>query len=78
MSMLIGNKVTVDGDGRILLFGHELYQQDAIKLAESLLHAVRESTDRNQRDTPAYYDSKQIIRRMESPLGQAISAIRKI
>jgi hypothetical protein len=74
----VASDVVVDADGHITLWGHRVTQKDAVDLSIALVMSVRHSIDRNQRNTPAYYDSEAIIRRMESPLGRALSALRKV
>ncbi len=57
---------------------YTLSQKAAIDLALELVQAVRLSQDRNQVNVPAYYDSARILERMESPLGKAESALKKV
>jgi hypothetical protein len=66
--------------GAILMDGVELYQADAVKLAENLLQAVEDSIWRTQRQHNGawFHRTEQIIARAESRLGKAIAATRKV
>lgn len=71
--------VTVASEtGEILVNQTSITQAEAIKLATSLVEAVEMSRDRNQLGVPSYYDSVNIIRRMESPLGRAKLALKEV
>ena len=74
----IQDEVSVDYNGYILLAGRTLTQAEAIELALALTKATQRSIDRNQVNTPGYYDSTEIIRRSESKLGKAISALKAV
>ena len=56
----------------------KLAPKAAIELATALAQGVQMSIDRTQIGNPHYYDSERIIARMESPLGRAISALKKV
>lgn len=55
-----------------------LSQRAARDLALDLVQAIRLSQDRSQIGTKHYHDSEAILRRQESPLGQAIAALRRL
>lgn len=74
-------RVYVDRHGRIVLDGDEgdeLTQAEAIDTAIELVEAVRRSRDLNQLTEPSYHSTENIVRRMESPLGQALSALKRV
>lgn len=70
--------VVVNDDGWIMLNEQRLTQAESIGLAYALTEAVQRSIDRHQRTLPSYYDSAAILKRMESPLGKALSALRRV
>lgn len=81
-----GDKIelVVDDDGWIRLqqYGHfgdrRFCQRDVIDLATLLVESYRLSTDRNQIGRPSYYDTVNIERRANSPVGKALAALRKV
>lgn len=70
--------VIVDEDGFVYLGGERLTHSRAIQIAIDLTSGVQDSLNRSQKNNPAYYDSAAILRRMESPIGQALKALRKV
>lgn len=73
-----GVEVRVDDSGWVLLDGRRLDQAQAIQVAEALAQAVQDSIYRGQRDTPRYRSSAGILERQQSPLGEAIYALRRV
>jgi hypothetical protein len=71
-------KITVTDSGWIRHGDELLSPREAAETAHALLDAIRLSQDRNQVNSPNYHDSSEILRRAESPLGQALAATRNV
>ena len=76
--------VAVDDKGFIKLdhYGHHgerrLSHREAIDLAAALTQSVQDAIYRNQKGTPGFHRTENILRRAESPLGQAITALKRV
>jgi hypothetical protein len=75
---MAGYTVNVEDDGWIKLDGMRINQRQAIELAEDLAKAVEKSININQLTTPEYHTTAAIMRRFETPLGQAIFFLGKV
>jgi len=70
--------VETDANGWIFIDGMRLTQAEAIATAGRLAKAVEDSIWRNQKNTRWFHDSENILRRQNSKLGLAITALSKV